>query len=113
MKPFEVYHWQPKGWPEPHPCIVVSHKSRAESKDPVEVVMCSTQRATRDAQIHEVIHDQADGMDWPTICKCDLIHTVPKSELKRRRGSVSPTRQQALVRTIISSHGWPEIHAGR
>ncbi len=111
MKPFDVFHWQPKGWPEPHPCVVISHRARAENKDPVEVVMCSTKRANRAAEPNEVVLDEADAMDWPTICKCDLIHTVPKSELKRWRGTVSVSRRQALVRSIIASHGWPEVLA--
>jgi mRNA-degrading endonuclease toxin of MazEF toxin-antitoxin module len=109
MKAFDVYHWQPSGWPEPHPCVVISHPGRAVNKDPVEVVMCSTKRTTRQPQVHEVILDEADGMDWPTLCKCDLIHTVPKSELKKHKGSVSEKRRALLVRTIIAAHGWPEV----
>jgi mRNA-degrading endonuclease toxin of MazEF toxin-antitoxin module len=111
MNPFDVYFWQPRGWPEPHPCVLISHPARAANKDPVEVVMCSSKRATRTAQPNEVILDEADGMDWPTVCKCDLIHTVPKSELKRFRGTVSIPRRSLLVRTLIASHGWPEILA--
>lgn len=111
MKPFDVFDWQPPGWPEPHPCVVISHPSRAANKDPVEVLMCSSKRATRDAQSHEVILDAADAMGWPTLCKCDLIHTVPKSELKRFRGAVSVRRRPVLVRTIIAAHGWSEILA--
>jgi hypothetical protein len=112
MKPFDVFYWQPPGWPEPHPCVVISHPSRAANKDPVEVLMCSSKRAMRDAQPHEVILDAADGMDWPTICKCDLIHAVPKSELKAFRGTVSPRRQSVLIRTVIAAHGWPQLLAG-
>jgi mRNA-degrading endonuclease toxin of MazEF toxin-antitoxin module len=109
MKPFDVFFWQPSGWPEPHPCVVISHSSRAANKDPVEVLMCSSKRATRAAQSHEVILDSADSLDWPTICKCDLIHTVPKSELKRFRGTISVGRRALLIRTVIAAHGWPEI----
>src|SRR5687768_13444284 len=111
MKPFDVYFWQPRGWPEPHPCVVISHPSRAANKDTVEVLMCSSKRATREAQPHEVILDDADGMDWPTICKCDLVHTVPKGELKQFRGSVTGPRRKALVRTVIEAHGWPALLA--
>jgi mRNA-degrading endonuclease toxin of MazEF toxin-antitoxin module len=109
MKPFDVFYWQPNGWPEPHPCVIISHPARAANKDPVEVVMCSSKETTRAAQAHEVILDQADGMDWPTICKCDLIHTVAKSELKKHKGSVSTGRRAVLVRTVIAAHGWPEV----
>ena len=111
MKPFDVFFWQPPGWPEPHPCVVISHVSRAENKDPVEVLMCSSKRATRSARPNEVILDAADAMDWPTLCKCDLIHTVPKAELKRFCGTVSRSRRQVLIRTLIASHGWPEVLA--
>jgi hypothetical protein len=111
MKPFDVFFWQPPGWPEPHPCVVISHPSRAANKDPVEVLMCSSKRATREAQAHEVILDSADGMDWPTLCKCDLIYAVAKSDLKNFRGSVSRARQKALVRGVIAAHGWAEVLA--
>lgn len=67
MKPFEVYNWQPPGWPEPHPCVIVSHPSRVANKAEVNVVACFSQRAARPAQAHEVILDQADGLDWPTL----------------------------------------------
>jgi mRNA-degrading endonuclease toxin of MazEF toxin-antitoxin module len=109
MNPFDIYHWQPPGWPEPHPCVIVSHPDRAIRKNPVEVIMCSTQRATRKAAPHEVILDEADGLDWPTICKCDLIYAAPKDELKPRKGRVTDTRQAPLVRTIIAAHGWVAV----
>ena len=109
MKPFDVFSWQPPGWPEPHPCIVISHPARAANKDPVEVLMCSSKTPTRPAGPHEVVLDTADGMDWPTLCKCDLIHTVAKADLKRFRGSVSQARRGILIRTLVASHGWTEI----
>ena len=111
MKPFEVFSWQPPGWPEAHPCVVISHPSRTTNKDPVEVLMCSSKRATREAQPNEVILDTADGMDWPTLCKCDLIYAVAKSDLKRLRGTVSAERRKTLIRTVIAAHGWPDVLA--
>ena len=74
MKQFDIFSWQPAGWPEPHPCVIVSHPDRADRKTPVEVIMCSSKRATRKAEPDEIILDEADGLDWPSICKCDLIH---------------------------------------
>ena len=111
MKPFDVFMCHPPGWPEPHPCVIVSHADRADRKDPVEVLMCSSQRATRLAQAHEIILDEADGMDWKTLCKCDVIHAIPRIELKQHRGTVSKLRQAQLVRTIIAAHGWGEVFA--
>jgi mRNA-degrading endonuclease toxin of MazEF toxin-antitoxin module len=111
MKAFDVYNWQPAGWDKPHPCVIVSHPDRAERKDPVEVLMCSSQRASRKPEVHEMLLDKADGMEWETLCKCDLIHAVLKNELKQRRGTVSMFRRQQLIRTIIAAHGWPEVLA--
>jgi len=111
MKVFEIYSCQPPGWDAPHPCVIISHPDRAERKNPVEVVMCSTQRATRAATSGEMILDTADGLDWQTLCKCDVIYAVPRTELKNRRGQVSPSRRPQLIRTIIAAHGWGEVLA--
>ena len=106
---FEIWSWQAPGWKEPHPCVIVSHPDRAGRKDPVEVVLCSSQRASRKPEGHEVILDQADGLDWPTLCKCDLIYAVPKEQLSQRRGTVSANRRGPLVRTLIAAHGWAAV----
>jgi hypothetical protein len=52
--------------------------------------------------------DQADGLDWPTLCQCDMIYSVPKDELREKRGEVTEARQSPLLRTIIAAHGWAE-----
>jgi hypothetical protein len=109
MKPFEVYSCQPAGWPEPHPCVVISHPDRADRKNPVEVIMCSSQRSQRAAEAHEIILDEADGLDWATLCKCDVIYAFPRAELKNKRGEVSLPRRGQIVRKIIAAHGWGEI----
>src|SRR5258708_37969695 len=106
MKAFDIFLWQAPGWPEPRPAVVVSHPDRANRKDWVEVILCSTHRAGRKAQPHEIILDEADGLDWATLCKCNLIYAVPKEDLKTHRGNVSAARQGPLVRTLIAAHGW-------
>lgn len=111
MKAFEIFTCQPTGWAQPHPCVIVSHPDRADRKNPVEVIMCSSQRATRAAETHEIILDTADGLDWQTICKCDVIYALPKTELKAKRGEVTADRRKQIVRKIISAHGWGEILA--
>lgn len=109
MKAFEIYSWQPPGWPEPHPCVIVSHPNRAANKPDVEVILCSTQRAKRQAEAHEVILDTADGLDWPTLCKCDHIYSVPRVKLTHRRGEVSAARKFQIIQKIIAGHGWGEV----
>jgi mRNA-degrading endonuclease toxin of MazEF toxin-antitoxin module len=106
---FDIFFFQPPGWPEPHPCVVVSHPDRAQRKEVVEVLMCSTQRAGRKAESNEIILDEADGLDWPTLCKCDLIYAAKRELLKTRKGRVSDARQAPLVQTLITSHGWARV----
>lgn len=86
--------------------VIIFHPARAARKDFVEVVDCTSQRANRPPLDHEVLLDKADGLDWPTLCKCDCIFAVPREELKERRGDVSMERRRQIVRAIIQSHGW-------
>ncbi|MFO1460819.1 MAG: type II toxin-antitoxin system PemK/MazF family toxin [Verrucomicrobiota bacterium] len=108
MKQWDIFSFQPTGWPEPHPAVVVSHPLRVTHKPEVDVVICSSKRAGRPAEGHEVMLDQEDGLDWPTLCKCDLLYTVPKSALRERRGTVTQFRRREIVRRIIAAHGWVE-----
>ena len=45
--------------------------------------------------------DEADGMDWKTLCRCDLLWTIDKRTLKRRRGEVQLERRRDIARKII------------
>lgn len=104
MNAWDVYSCD-LGW-GPHPVVIISHPGRAARKDFVEVLDCSSQRASRPPLEHEVLLDQADGFDWETFCKCDCIYAVPREELKARKGTVTPERRRQIVRAIIQSHGW-------
>ena len=106
MKAWEIWSFQPAGWNEPHPAVIVSAPLRVINKPLVNVIMCASQRANRQAEDNEVILDQADGLDWPTLCKCDLLHLVNKDLLKNRRGKVSPERRRAIINTMARSNDW-------
>ena len=106
MKAWEIWSFHPSGWPESHPAVIVSHPLRVANKPHVDLVMGSSQRAQREPKPNEVILDESDGLERPTLFKCDLIYTVPKAELNTRRGTVTATRQRKMIETIIRSHGW-------
>ena len=93
------------GWGT-HPVVIVSHPVRAARKEFVEILDCVSRRADRRAREHEVVLDVADGLDWPTFCKCDCIYAVPRQELKRLRGVVALERRRQIVRAMIAVHGW-------
>ena len=107
MKQWDIYTWEfPEG---SHPAVVVSHPARISAKPVVNVLLCSSQRAQRTADVNEVVLDEADGLDWPTLCKCDLLYDVPKAELKQRRGSVTSIRRRQIIERIVSTFGWSAV----
>jgi hypothetical protein len=106
MKAWEIWSYQPSGWPEPHPAVIVSSPSRVANKPDLNILMCSSKQATRAAMPNEVILDASDGLNWPTLCKCDLFHLITKTELKTRRGLVTEERRRQIIATINRANGW-------
>jgi len=100
LKAWDIFSYHPAGWPEPHPCVIVSHPERVANKPAVNVLMCSSQSAKRAARPNEVILDTADGLDWPTLCKCDLLLDVAKADVKQHRGRVTDPRRRQIIATI-------------
>src|SRR6185436_3953405 len=48
----------------PHPAVVVSHPDRVARAPLVNVLIASSQRASRPARENEVLLNGADGLDW-------------------------------------------------
>ena len=106
MKAWDIFSWQPPGWPEPHPAVIVSHPDRVAHKPEVTVIICTSRAATRQPGPNEVLLDASDGLDWPSLCKCDLLYTVQKAGLLNRRGTVSAERRRQIIATINRANGW-------
>jgi len=106
MNAWEIWSFQPLGWPEAHPAVIVSSPGRVANKPDLNVLMCSSKRATREAMPNEVILDVSDGLEWPTLCKCDLLYLVAKDELKNRRGQVTGERRRQIIVTMNRANEW-------
>jgi hypothetical protein len=67
--------------------------------------MCTTMRAgqARLPKLNETVLDEADGLDWKTLCRCDLLFTVDKASLSKKRGQVIAERRRDIARKIIQS----------
>ena len=104
MKPWEVWTWKFPDTGE-HSAVVLGTDERVRLKPRVCVILCSMQRAARQPEVHEVILDEADGLDWETLCKCDVVYTTPKTELVKRRGSVTAERRRAIAERVIRGLG--------
>jgi hypothetical protein len=106
VKTWEIWSYQPAGWPEPHPAVIISHPERVARKPEFNVLICSSHRPGRPAKANEVLLDRADGLDWPTLCFCDPLHLVSYGDLSHRRGLVTPERRTAILRTMLAVNGW-------
>jgi hypothetical protein len=88
MKAWDIFSWQPPGWPEPHPAVIISHPGRVAHKPEVSLLVCTSKPATR------------------ILCRCDLFFMARKADLKNQRGAVSPEYRRQIIATIIRSNGW-------
>ncbi|HAB17698.1 MAG TPA: hypothetical protein PLX89_08585 [Verrucomicrobiota bacterium] len=82
---------------------IFSCQARIDAKPEVVVLGCRTMRPgnERGARATEVLLDDADGLELKTLCRCDLLFTVEKAKLGRRRGAVTPARQREIGRKLI------------
>ena len=87
-----------------HPAVILSPSETCLNPDvqEVNVLFASSARPiARPPKRIEVALDAADGLDWKTFVRCQKIYLVSKSELSRRKGRVSPTRQREISRKLI------------
>jgi hypothetical protein len=69
----------------------------------VNALICTSAKLNREAKKNEVILNDADGLDWKTAVRCDVIYLLPKAEFRERRGKVSPQRRIAVARKIAET----------
>lgn len=87
----------------PHPCVLISCQARIDAKPQVVVLKCSSMKPglERAPKLNEAVLDREDGLDWRTLCRCDLLFTVEKSSLRQKRGHVTVERQREIARKIV------------
>ena len=100
MRPWEIWTADIFG---DHPCVLVSNARRIELKPQIVVLKCTTLRPGSDYEpgLLDAVLDQADGLDTRTRVQCDLLFTVDKAKLGRRRGEVSRARRSDIARKIV------------
>jgi hypothetical protein len=104
MKPWEIRTWN---FPNigPHPAVILGTEDRVGRKPRVNVLLCSTQRAARQPEASEVLLDQSDGLNWETLCKCDIVYMALAAHLTQRRGLVSTERRRPIGERVIRGLG--------
>jgi hypothetical protein len=100
MNAWDIYTGQLYGT---HPCVLVSCQARVDAKPQAVVLKCTSMKPgqEREARDNETILDDVDGLDWKTLCRCDLLFTVDKASLTHKRGAVTHERRRDIARKII------------
>ena len=105
MRPWEVYQWNfPHG---AHLVVIISPYDRCVNQDvqTVNVIGCSSQRASRAPEFHEGMLDREDGLEWETLARCDILYLAKKNELVLKRGAVTYERRRMIGDKIIRLFG--------
>ena len=104
MKQWEI-HLFPFEKEKPHPAVIISNDERCLNGDLdyVNALICTSGKVNREAKKNEVILNGADGLDWKTAVRCDVIYLLPKAEFKELRGKVTPPRRVAIARKIVET----------
>jgi len=87
-----------------HPAVILSPFEICSNSDveEVNVLLASSARpVTRPPKRGEVVLDGTDGLDWKTFVRCHKVYLISKSDLTRRRGYVSETRQREISRKLV------------
>jgi mRNA-degrading endonuclease toxin of MazEF toxin-antitoxin module len=93
------------------PAVVLSNDEICQNNDLQEVnaLLCTSARVNRPAKATEEVLDEADGLDWKTMVRCDRIYLLPKAQFDDRKGSVTEERRHLIARKIVEVFRLP-IH---
>ena len=86
-----------------HPAVIVSNDETCQNPDIEEVnaLLGTSAKLNRGPKITEEVLDEADGLDWKTMVRCDRIHLLPKALFDNRKGSVTEGRRHLIARKIV------------
>lgn len=86
-----------------HPAVVLSNDETCQNDDLEEVnaLLCTSAKVNRGPKPTEEALDEADGLAWKTMVRCDRIHLLPKAQFAERKGSVTYERRHLIARKIV------------
>lgn len=101
MKAWEIWTGDVFG---PHPVLLISAQARIDRKQAVVVLKGVTMRPGHPFKVDalQATLDNEDGLDTETRFDCDLLYTLEKSSLTRKRGEVSSLdRRRDIARKMV------------
>ena len=85
--------------------MIISNDERCLNNDLeyVNALICTSAKLNREAKKNEVLLNAADGLDWKTAVRCDVVYLLPKAEFQERRGKVTAQRRVAIARKMAET----------
>jgi mRNA-degrading endonuclease toxin of MazEF toxin-antitoxin module len=86
-----------------HPAVIISNNETCQNPDIEEVnaLLCTSAEVNRGPKLTEEVLDEADGLDWKTMVRCDRVHLLPKARFDNYKGSVTEERRHFIARKIV------------
>ncbi len=102
MKQWDVIMF-PFGKERRHPAVNISNEETCQTADLEEVnaLLCTSAKVNRPPKLTEETLDEADGLDWKTMVRCDRIYLLPKAQFAERKGSVTVERRRLIARKLV------------
>ena len=93
----------PFGKERRHPAVIISNDETCLNKDIEEVnaLLCTSAKVNRAPKLTEEVLDEADGLDWKTMVRCDRVYLLPKAQFEERKGNVTDERRHLIARRIV------------
>jgi mRNA-degrading endonuclease toxin of MazEF toxin-antitoxin module len=86
-----------------HPAVILANDETCHNGDLEEVnaLLGTSAKVNRPPKPTEEVLDEADGLDWKTMVRCDRIYLLPKAQFDDRKGSVTEERRHLIARKIV------------
>jgi mRNA-degrading endonuclease toxin of MazEF toxin-antitoxin module len=86
-----------------HPAVILSNDETCQNGDLEEVnaLLRTSAKVNRPPKPTEEVLDEADGLDWKTMVRCDRIYLLSKAQFDDRKGGVTEERRHLIARKIV------------
>jgi mRNA-degrading endonuclease toxin of MazEF toxin-antitoxin module len=94
-----------------HLAIVISNDEICQNSDihQVNALLCTSAKVNRGPKPTEEVLDEAEGLDWKTMVRCDRVYLLAKAQFDDRKGAVTPERRHLIARKLVEVFRLP-IH---
>jgi mRNA-degrading endonuclease toxin of MazEF toxin-antitoxin module len=86
-----------------HPAVIISNDETCANAavEEINALICASAQVNRGPKLTEEVLDQADGLDWKTMVRCDRIYLLPRLQFSEWKGNVSEERRHLIARKIV------------